>query len=121
MSLSHWKKMIELAERKRKQLLLKDISIGEDGLYIDDFLRNGKMCQFLPLGLPLLPQIRVPPSCKHHLYKIISKVGCFMGLLWKLLPLSQISCHFGFFSKYISFIMYLDTHTHVEVDNKKNV
>jgi hypothetical protein len=34
MSLSHWKKKIELGERKRKQLLLKDIFIGEDSFYI---------------------------------------------------------------------------------------
>jgi hypothetical protein len=48
--------MIELGERKRKQLLLKDISIGEDGLYIDDFLRNGKCVSFFHWDCPYYPK-----------------------------------------------------------------
>jgi hypothetical protein len=50
MSLSRWRKKLKLRERNRKQLLLEDTTIVEDGFCIW-FLMLWKSCQVLPLQL----------------------------------------------------------------------
>jgi hypothetical protein len=59
MSLSHWRNKLKLRERNRKQLFLEDTTIVEHSFYIW-FLMLCKSCQFLPLGLPLVPRLESP-------------------------------------------------------------